>query len=149
VEFYLHFFDLLKDDLLDLVEDVRISGRLVGRLKYTFLALIPKVNNPKKFGDFRSISLCNLVYKIISKVLSNWIKPVLSKASSTEQFGFLKGRQIHDSIGTTHECIHSIKKNNKKALILKLDLQKSYDHVKLDFLRLILIQLDFGVALKN
>jgi hypothetical protein len=83
LEFYLHFFDLLKDDLLALVEDVRISGRMAGSLNSTFLALIPKLNNPQNFGDFRPISLCNLVYKIISKVLANGIKPILSKALST------------------------------------------------------------------
>jgi hypothetical protein len=149
VEFYLHFFDLIKDDLLNVVEDVRISGRLAGSLNSTFLALIPKINNPQNFGDFRPISLCNLVYKIISKVLAIRIKPVLSKTLSAEQFGFLEGRQIHDAIGTTHECIHSIKKGNKKALILKLDLQKAYDHVDWDFLRLILLQVGFGVAMTN
>lgn len=71
VEFYLHFFDLVKDDLLALVEDVRISGRMVGSLNSTFLALIPKPNNPQTFGDYRPISLCNVVYKVISKVLAN------------------------------------------------------------------------------
>jgi hypothetical protein len=97
----------------------------------------------------RPISLCNSVFKIISKVIANHIKPFLSRALSLEQFGFLEGHQIHDAIGNAHECIHNIKKKNKKVLILKLDLQKSYDCVNWDFLRLILIQGGFGVMLTN
>jgi hypothetical protein len=135
VEFFLHFFDLVSEDLLVMVEEARSCGRIVGSINSTFLALIPKINKPQHFGDYKPISLCNLVYKVISKVIANQIKPILSRALSTEQLGFLEGRQIHDAIGTTHECIHSIKKKNIKALILKLDLQKAYDCINWDFLR--------------
>jgi hypothetical protein len=83
------------------------------------------------FGDYRPIALCNLCYKLIAKVIANRIKPILSRALSSEQLGFLKGRQILDAIGTTQECLHSIKVKKQKALILKLDLKKAYDCVKL------------------
>jgi hypothetical protein len=149
VEFYFHFFDLIKEDLLALVERVRTRGRLVGSLNSTFIALIPKLNKPLGFGDYKPISLCNLIYKIISKVIANRIKSFLSRALSPEQFGFLEWCQIHDVIGTAHECIHSIKKKNQKALILKLDLQKAYNYVNWDSLRLILIQGGFGVLVTN
>jgi hypothetical protein len=87
------------DDLLDLVEDTRIRGRIKSSLNTTFLALIPKENNPWTFGDYRPIALCNLCYKLISKVIANRIKPVLSRELSSEQLGFLKGRKILDAIG--------------------------------------------------
>jgi len=64
---------------------------------------------------------------------------------SSEQLRFLKGRQILDSIGTTQECIHSIKARKQKTLILKLDLRKAYNCVNKDFLRLILVQTGFNV----
>jgi hypothetical protein len=101
-------------DLLAMVEETRTSGHIAGSINSTFLALIPKNNKPQQFGDYRPISLCNLVYKVISKVIANRIKPILSRALSAEQLGFLEGRQIQDAIGTAHECIHSIKKKNKK-----------------------------------
>jgi hypothetical protein len=63
--------------------------------------------------------------------------------------GFLGGRQIQDAIGTAHECIHSIKKNKQKALLLKLDLQKAYDCISWDYLRMVLIQVGFGTLMTN
>jgi hypothetical protein len=124
VELYLHFFEIMGEYLLALVEETRLSGHISGSINSTFIALIPKTNKPQQFGDFRPISLCNLVYKVISKVIANIIKPILSKFLSEEQLGFLGGRQIQDAIGTTHECIHSIKKNNKKALLFKVGFTK-------------------------
>jgi hypothetical protein len=149
VELYLHFFDLMGEDLLALVEETRTSGRITGSINSTFIALIPKSNKPQQFRDYKPISLCNLVYKVISKVIANRIKPILSRSLSEEQLGFLEGRQIQDAIGTAHECIHSIKKKNIKSLILKLDLQKAYDCISWDYLRMVLIQVGFGLHMKN
>jgi hypothetical protein len=95
------------------------------------------------------ISLCNLVYKVISKVITNKIKLVLSRFLSEEQLGFLGGRQIQDTIGTAHECIHNIKRKKQKSLILKLDPQKAYDCISWDYLRMVLIQVGFGLHMKN
>jgi hypothetical protein len=149
VEFFIHFFDLVGDDLLEVVEDSRNRGEVVRALNSTFLALIPKVNKPTSFGDFRPIALCNLCYKLIAKIIANRIKPILSRTLSGEQLGFLKGRQILDAIGTTQECLHSIKMKNLKALILKLDLKKAYDCINWDYLRLTLIQTGFGLLTTN
>ena len=69
VEFYLHFFDLLGHDLVNVVDSARVSGFIPPSLNSTFLALIPKKYKPPSFADFRPISLCNLLYKLISKVI--------------------------------------------------------------------------------
>jgi hypothetical protein len=98
---------------------------------------------------FGPIALCNLCYKIIAKVIAKRIRPILSRALSEEQMGFLKGRQILDAIGTAQECLHSIKNKKLQALILKLDLKKSYDCTNWDFLRLILLQSGFGLSSTN
>jgi hypothetical protein len=133
------------DDMLELVEDARIKGKIKISLNTTFLALIPKENNPLAFGDYRHIALCNLCYKLISTVISNRIKPILSRELSSEKLGFLKGRNILYAIGTTQEFIHIIKARKQQALILKLDLKKAYDCVSWDFLHLILVQTGFSI----
>jgi retron-type reverse transcriptase len=128
-----------------MVEDTRIKGKVQNSLNSTFLVLIPKENQPDSFTDFRPISLCNLVYKIVSKVISNRMKPILERILSAEQLGFLKGRRIQDAIGAAHESIHSIKQKNLKALILKIDLKKAFDSIDWAFLRLILHSVGFGI----
>ena len=130
-----------------MVEDSRLNGKVIGSINSTFLALIPKENNSVSFNDYRPISLCNLIYKIISKVLSNRIKPFLEICLSVKQMGFLKGRRIQDAIGASHEGLHSIKKKNTKALVLKLDLIKAFDNIKWGFLRLILLSVSFSVKI--
>jgi hypothetical protein len=59
------------------------------------------------------------------------------------------GRQIGDAIGTIQECLHRIKEKKLKALILKIDLKKSYDYINWDFLRLVLLQCGFGLMMIN
>ena len=65
VEFYLTFIDLLGPLLINMVETSRILGRVAPAINSTFLTLIPKVDRPVTFVNFRAISLCNLCYKLI------------------------------------------------------------------------------------
>jgi hypothetical protein len=75
VEFFLEFFFyLLGPELLVVVEESRLKGKVTGALNATFLALIPKSDKPDSFEGFRPISLCNLTYKIITKIIASRIK---------------------------------------------------------------------------
>ena len=101
VEFFIHFLDLLGKDLLSAIECARKSGRITPSLNSTFLALIPKKDKPVTFADFRLISLCNLIYKLISKIIAVRLKPFFDSHISREQYGFFKNRQIVELIGIT------------------------------------------------
>ena len=65
----------------------------------TFIALILKSDDPSSLDDFQHISLCNFIYKVISKIIERRIKAILSENISREQFSFLEGRKIHEAIG--------------------------------------------------
>jgi hypothetical protein len=65
---------------------------VMGALNATFIAIIPKSDKPDSFGGFRPISLCNMVYKIITKIIVARIKTSFSIGISKEQFVFLEGR---------------------------------------------------------
>eukprot|EP00253_Pinus_taeda_P034625 PITA_34625 len=144
VELFLHFFDLIGSDLVDVVEESRMRGEIYKPFNATFIALIPKKDIPESFEDFRPISLCNCIYKIIAKVIASRLAPILSRNISMEQFGFLEGRQIHEAIGVAQEVLHSVKHKRKKGVILKIDFSKAYDRINWLYLRLLLTHLGFN-----
>ena len=78
--------------------------------------------------------MCNVIYKIISKVIANHLKPILPIIISLEQVGFVEGRQILDGIILVHETIHSLKATKTPGTLLKLDLSKAYDKLNWHFL---------------
>jgi hypothetical protein len=145
IEFYLGFFDLIGSDLLGVVNESRRTGVIHGPINATFIALIPKVKKDETFEDFKPISLCNCLYKIIAKVISRRLKRILSNNISPEQFGFLHGRQIHEAIGVAQEALHNLKVKNLSGAILKLNLSKAYDRVSWLYLKMLLIHLGFDI----
>ena len=66
------------NNLLFGVEESRSSGKVLREINSIFLTSIPKKDVPESYGYFRPISLCNVVYKIISKTAARILKPVLS-----------------------------------------------------------------------
>ena len=146
MEVYKALFDVLGSDLLRVIKDSRCSGKIPVVFNTTFISLIPKTNCPKSFDDFKPISLCNFVYKIIGKIISTRIKKILGRFISKEQFGFLRGRQIHEAVGIIQEGLHSIHVKALKSVVLKIDLSKAYDRVNWIFLRVIMTKMGFYVS---
>ena len=96
-------------------------------LNATFLALIPKIDGANRLDQFRPIALCNVTYKIITKLIAERLKPFLANLISEEQGGFVGGRQILDGVVIASEAIHSMATSKEKAMFIKLDLDKAYD----------------------
>lgn len=105
--FYKRFWDLLGDDLVQEVLQAVNSAQIPEGWNDTTIVLIPKVNNPTLVSQFRPISLCNVVYKIISKMLSNRLRIILSEIISDHQSAFVPGRIITDNILLAYESIHT------------------------------------------
>jgi hypothetical protein len=148
-EFFLSFFDLVCQDLLDCVKDSRVKGNVLNSINSTFIALIPKGNKPNGFMDYRSIALCNMYYKLIAKVIAKRLRLILSRALSYGEIGLPQRKTNSRCHRTTLECLHSIKSKKLQSIILKLDLKKAYDCTDWDYLRLILLQCGFSLPTTN
>jgi hypothetical protein len=145
VQFYTSFFDLIGKDLLAMVEESHMVGHIHAPLNKTFIALIPKSDNPQTFDDFIPISLCRYIYKVVENIIAKRIKFILLYSISKEKFGFSNGRQIHESIEVAQEGLHSLKISKEKGNMLKIDLSKVYDCLNWSYLRLLLTHLGFEV----
>jgi len=120
------------------VEDSRKSKKVMKALNASFIALIPKKENVMTPDGFRPIALCNVVYKIISKMIANRLKPLLPSLISEEKTGYVEGRQILNNIIQAHEVAHSLKCNNQASMIIQFDLTKTYDKISWCYIRAIL-----------
>ena len=103
----------------------------------TTIVLIPKVAHPENLTEFRPISLCNVVYKIVSKCLVNRLRPLLEELISPNQSAFVPRRMIMDNAIIAFECLHLIQQSSTERnnfCAYKLDLSKAYDRVDWSYL---------------
>ena len=129
----------IKQDILEVVEDLRRSKKVLKALNASFIiALIPKKEKFMTLDGFRPIALCNVVYKIIFKVIANRLKPLLQPLISEEKTSYVEGRQILNNIIQAHEVVHSLKRNKQAGMIIQLDLEKAYDKLSWSYMREIL-----------
>ena len=122
------------------------SSSILKSINHTFITLIPKVKNPERVSEFRPISLCNVIYKIVSKVIANRLKPYLNSIISETQSAFIADRLIPDNVLIAFESLHHMKTGYSRKtsfMAIKLDMSKAYDRVEWAFLEKILLKMGF------
>ncbi|XP_074293359.1 uncharacterized protein LOC141620366 [Silene latifolia] len=121
-----------------------INGKLLKQPNATNITLIPKVDRPSNVLQFRPVACCNVLYKRISKILSNRLSKVLPELICQNQGGFVKGKSIMENILIYQDLIRLYNKPNASPrCMFKIDLQKACDTVEWDFLDKMLQKLNF------
>ena len=149
---YKSYWNTVGSDVIDASLSVLNSGIMPPNLNHTFITLIPKTKPPTNLKDYCPISLCNVIYKIISKTIANRLKKFLPKLVSETQSAFMSDRLISDNIIVAFETLHHLKNKRKGKtgfMALKLDMSKAYDRVKWDFLDKIMERLGFDGKWRN
>ncbi|KAA3461612.1 reverse transcriptase [Gossypium australe] len=135
--FFQRYWNIVGPDISGYCLDILNGQKEIGAINKTRLVLIPKIDNTKNMSQFRPISLCNVIYKIIAKVLVNRISDILGVCINEAQGAFIPGRLISDNVLIAYEVLHSLKmkkKGRKGNFALKLDMSKAYNRVEWDFL---------------
>jgi len=144
--FFQHSWHIIKKDLVDMVNNFLVTRTLDPRLNITNICMIPKTERPTRMTELRPISLCNVGYKIISKVLCHRLKICLPSLISETQSTFVPGRLISDNILIAQEIFHGLRTNKAckgKYMAIKTDMSKAYDRVEWDFIKALLQKMGF------
>lgn len=145
--FYQKFWAETAVDVIQMVKDFFTNESFDPRLNQTNICLIQKTERPRDMTEFCPISLCNVRYKIISKILSNRLKRFLSKIISETQSAFVARRLITDNILIAQEAFHALRTNpmcKTKFVAIKTDMSKAYDRVEWEFLEALMLKLGFA-----
>ncbi|WZZ59796.1 hypothetical protein YC2023_059903 [Brassica napus] len=145
--FYQKFWDIVEDDLTRMVNQFLFEGTMAHGLNDTNICLIPKKTKPNEMTKFRPISLCNVSYKIISKVLCQRLKKILPQRISETQSAFVAGRQITDNIMIAQEMFHALRTKpggQVKRIAIKTDMSKTYDRMEWSFIEAVMRKMGFS-----
>jgi hypothetical protein len=131
------------------VLEVLAGGDIPEGWNDTIIALIPMVQTPEQVKYLRPISLCNVLYKVVSKVLANRLQIVLPSIVSTSQSAFVPGRLISDNTLIAYEILHYMR-NKRRGKVgyaaVKLDMSKAYDRVEWIFLKDMMLRMGFDLT---
>lgn len=107
--FYQMYWHIVGDKVTSVVINFLNDGIFDHDFNFTYIALIPKVTNPTNTSNFRPMSLCNVIYKLASKVLANKLKLILLHLIFKNQSTFLSGHLITNNIIVAYKALHSMK----------------------------------------
>ena len=149
---YQKYWNVVGNGITNMVLNVLNNNVLVAELNKTNISLIPKTNSPKKMTDFHPISLCNVVYKLISKTLANRLKALLPHIIIKNQSAFTSNHLITNNVIVAFELMHFL--NHKSAgiegfMAAKLDMSKAFDRAEWCFIQGVMERMGFSTRWIN
>ncbi|CAN1846005.1 LINE-1 retrotransposable element ORF2 protein [Linum perenne] len=145
--FYQRFWDVVGPDVIQDCRSWLINKHIPTEARATDIVLLPKKDDATRMSDLRPISLCNVRYRIVAKVLANRMRRIMADIIPEEQSAFIKGRSIVDNVLIAFETLHAmnIRRTAKIGEVaLKVDISKAYDRVEWKYLEAIMEKMGFN-----
>jgi hypothetical protein len=134
-DFFKASWDVVGANVVVAIKSFFETGMLLKEVNATILTLVPKKLNVTVIGDFRPIACCNVVYKCITKILSNRMLPIVDSMVSRIQSAFIPGRNIVENVLLAQELVRNYhRKDGKPRCTMKIDLMKAYNSVNWNFI---------------
>ncbi|KAL0012167.1 hypothetical protein SO802_007275 [Lithocarpus litseifolius] len=142
--FFQRFWLIVGNSVLEEVRKIFAAKEIPEELNRTSITLIPKIPGLETLSNYHPISLCNTMYKVVSKILVARLRPLLGKLISPYQSAFVPGRKGTDNAIIVQELVHTIsrKKGRSGFMAIKIDLEKAYDKLEWSFIRDMLIRVN-------
>ena len=144
--FFQKYWLIVGTDISNAMIDCLSSGKFLKSINFSHITLISERKNLVLVSHFRPISLCNMIFKIFSKVLANRLKKIMGDIISECQSAFVADRVITDNILISFETLHYMKskrQGNTAHMALKLDMSKVYDRLEWDYLQVLMLKMGF------
>ena len=144
-EFYITFWEDLKDILEELLNNIYLSGSLSETMKLGIITLLFKKQDPLKLKNWRPITLLCIDQKILSKIMVMRLRPLMSKIIGPQQVGGVHGRTIENHLLLLEEIFIFIREGKLNNIqVLAIDQEKAFDRVDQSFMMKILSKLGLG-----
>lgn len=145
--FFQAYWQIIGADVVKCCQHFVSTGELPEGINQTVVCFIPTVKNPQKMTELRPISLCNVLFRILSKVMANRLKICLPNIISEQHSAFVEGRLLTDNALIAFEVNHYIKRRTQGVngvVGLKLDVSKAYDRLEWHFLEAMMLKFGFN-----
>ena len=147
-EFYVKFWDIIKIELMEMIRNVINGTLLSSSQRNAIITLLPKGGDLKLMKTWRPISLICCDVKIISKILANRIKPLMSNIISSNQY-CVNGRTITDCNNELRDILYYYGETKSTGAIINLDWEKAFDRVNWNFFIKIMKKMGFPENIIN
>lgn len=149
--FFRSYWEIVGQQTSKFVQECFRTSIIRKEVNRTLLILIPKTMGASTFNQFRPISLCNFVYKIVSKIIATRMRKIIPKLVSPNQGAFMEGRWIAENTILAHELVHKVKnhKGRNGLMLLKVDMKKAYDRIEWGFVEEVLEAWGFSVKARK
>lgn len=135
--FFQSQWEFIGDSFCAMIFDIFRNPEKVNEINNTLITLIPKIDPVVNNKNFRPISLCNVSYKVVTKILAHCLRLLMGVLVNPCQSSFIPQRQSRDNIILAQEIFHSmrVKKGRTGWMAIKLDLEKAYDRLNWSFIK--------------